>query len=266
MLRFCCGCHIDDVEEETEPPDTYQFEIDLEKQINMNKTLNEMLNKNSKYNYHAIEYLNEGHFSKVYKSYDKINDNIVAIKRVSLKYKKSFIKETEILLKLKTSKNIIKLLDIFRDEKYVYIVLPYYEEDLFNYLPKVLGKPNKIFKILLGIAEGLFNIHSQNIMHGDIKLENILINKNEIPILIDFGLSKVTSKKIELEKLSKRISGTYYYLAPEILTNYIYTKKFDIWGCGIIMYIMLFNRYPFQDKKYINIFNKIINKKPKYPF
>jgi calcium-dependent protein kinase len=88
--------------------------------------------------------------------------------------------------------------------------------------------------------------HARHIVHRDIKPENILLENNEenSPIkIIDFG----TSQCYDPEKKMRSKQGTAYYVAPEVLKKN-YNEKCDVWSCGIILYILLTGRPPFNGK------------------
>jgi len=94
--------------------------------------------------------------------------------------------------------------------------------------------------ILNQLASAINHCHSKNIIHCDIKPENIMIDENNNVTLIDFGLSKIYSKK-----LLEFSCGTPAYMAPECLMKK-YTDKCDVWSFGIILYILMTGRLPFE--------------------
>jgi len=93
-------------------------------------------------------------------------------------------------------------------------------------------------EVMKNIASSLINLHSLGIYHMDIKPENILIG--EEAILIDFGLSAMTIRKFD------RISGTYGFIAPEVLLGQEFSEKADIFSLGVVFYWMIEDcRFPF---------------------
>lgn len=86
------------------------------------------------------------------------------------------------------------------------------------------------------LMEGLHHIHTNKVIHRDLKPENCLIDKNLNLKIIDFGLSKVASKR----ENTRMFLGTPYYLAPEVYeksgSNEAYKEPLDCWSAGIIMY------------------------------
>lgn len=102
---------------------------------------------------------------------------------------------------------------------------------------KILG--NDIIKILHKIAKGLQFVHECGIIHCDMKPENIMISADEVKI-IDFDMSIVSFEDIIRDK----IIGTIEYISPEVYDMRIYSRKTDIWGIGVIAYIMITKKIP----------------------
>ncbi len=101
--------------------------------------------------------------------------------------------------------------------------------------------------ICLQILQGLEYIHQNNIIHRDIKLENIFIRKNGkggnyVCKIGDFGLAR----PIGDEETAITNCGTEIYMAPEILSGQSYGKQADIWSLGVLFYYLLFGNFPFK--------------------
>ena len=86
------------------------------------------------------------------------------------------------------------------------------------------------------LIKGLCHIHQNGIVHRDLKTENCLIDNSFNLRIIDFGLAKVSSKR----NLQKQITGTMFYMAPEIFESEgddkVYKEPVDMWAAGIIMF------------------------------
>jgi len=106
--------------------------------------------------------------------------------------------------------------------------------DIMKTIPETTG--NKYFK---DICEGLKFLHGQNLIHRDLKPDNILISKKGVAKLSDFGITKKTENTYV--SLSDRVNmfGTFRYLPPEVMNGEKYNQKCDIWALGIIYYEML---------------------------
>jgi len=121
--------------------------------------------------------------------------------------------------------------------------------DLLNFVRKrtKLNEPTARF-IFKQIIEGLEYLHAQNILHRDIKLDNILIDLNNTVKICDFGVSK----QIKSGEVMRDQCGTPAYIAPEILLNKGYEGfGVDIWSAGVVLYTMLAGVVPFKHK-YLN--------------
>ena len=178
---------------------------------------------------------------------------------------KKIIYETNLMRKL-NHPNITKILEMFEDEKYILIIMEYINGgNLFSFVKKRRKLTEKISKFLFRqIILGIKHIHSQNIVHRDVKLENILIDLNNIIKICDFGIGRILSSP---DELLHDQCGTPMYMAPEILTcskdkGY---KGFpvDIWSAGIALYIMLSGSLPFSIKKENDSFLDVNNNSKK---
>jgi serine/threonine protein kinase len=125
------------------------------------------------------------------------------------------------VLKMSQHPNIIRLLDIFENHKYFYIVIELLEGgDLFDYLRERQFKisEERARSLFEQLATGVYYLHNYGIMHRDLKLENIMMTNNEensVPKIVDFGLSKIVGPK----EVSKDPFGTLGYAAPEVLSH-----------------------------------------------
>ena len=147
--------------------------------------------------------------------------------------------------------NITKILEIFEDGNYFLIIMEYINGgNLFSFVKKRRKISEKTAKFLFRqIILGIQHMHSKNIVHRDIKLENILIDLNNNIKICDFGISLILKS---LSDILYDQCGTPMYMAPEILLSnknkqigYI-GPPVDIWSAGIALYIMLSGNLPFD--------------------
>ena len=221
--------------------------------INKSHFIGEHIDKVEK-SYEFIKELGKGSYGQVFRCQNKINGNVYACKKMSkkkIKNKDQF--KTEInLLRATDHPNIIKLYEIYEDNKYIYLIM---EEcsggEFFDSLAK-RAKEKKMYtekecaKIFKQILEAVNYLHAHGVCHRDLKPENILFSNvadDSCLKLIDFGLSKV----IDGEQNLKGAVGTTFYMAPEVITGN-YNEKCDIWACGVILYIMLCGKPPFYSQ------------------
>ena len=267
----------------------------MDKSISLSNYIKNYYNKNKSYPPTNINFylygrrLGQGAFAKVNLGLNVLTGRVVAIKSFKKKAEEKFnIKmkkiqyETE-LMKRFNHKNITKILEVFHDEEYMLIIMEYINgENLFSFVKKRRKLSEKLAKFLFRqIILGIEHIHSKNVVHRDIKLENIMIDFNNTIKICDFGIGKVLKSEDEL--LYDKC-GTPMYMAPEIILsneNDGY-KGFpvDIWSSGITLYIMLSGTLPFNlksknnkkenisfngNKRYNNTYlqNQIISVKPR---
>lgn len=105
-------------------------------------------------------------------------------------------------------------------------------------------------------------MHAQNLVHRDIKPENIMFDKKEglrTPKFIDFGLACQCKNQEEMD-----IAGTPYFIAPEIFSK-TYGKEVDIWSLGVVIYLMMSGKMPFNATSQKDLFNRIKSAKFKMP-
>ncbi|GFH17605.1 protein kinase domain-containing protein, partial [Haematococcus lacustris] len=105
------------------------------------------------------------------------------------------------------------------------------------------------------IASSLQYIHSKRILHRDLKTQNIFLSKGNIIKLGDFGISKVLEKT---DQFATTVTGTPYYMAPEICTNQPYTFKSDIWSLGCVLYELCTLKHAFAADSLLSLVYQIV--------
>ena len=196
--------------------------------------------------------LGDGSYSVVFKITK--NNKSYALKVINLNsvpadYKENFLdNELEILKKIKANKSryIIKINEVHSTEKQVMIVMEYAPNGtLADHLKKngaltEMAAQNWFLRIL----DAIVYLHSHRVAHRDLKLENVLLNKKYRPKLSDFSYA------IEVKSdspLCKQFCGTLPYFPPEILEHKPYNPLIaDIWSLGVIFFIMLNDKLPFD--------------------
>ena len=195
--------------------------------------------------------LGKGAYGKVNVCLHALTGRLVAIKSINKskitkeKQKQKIILETSIMKALSESNNVVKFFETFETKKHICIVMEYIcAGDLLSYIKKRSKLTETVSKsIFKQIILALQYIHSHNIVHRDIKLDNILIDLDNNIKICDFGVSKIIKKgDIMLEQC-----GTPAYIAPEILRNRGYEGfGVDIWSAGVVLYAMLSGTVPFK--------------------
>ena len=172
--------------------------------------------------------------------------------------KRNTVKNEINILKQLNHNNIMKLYEVIDTPKYLYLVQEYIKgvsllEILKNEKCHYIEQERAI-KIFLQIINGISYCQSKNINHRDIKLENILVIEDDIVKIIDFGFAVKSNK----ETFHKFFCGTPSYMAPEIINREKYIAQYsDIWSLGVLLYTMLFGRFPFRAKDDDQLFELI---------
>jgi calcium/calmodulin-dependent protein kinase I len=166
------------------------------------------------------------------------------------------MKEFKILTEV-NHRNICQLYSVFETENSTYVILELYPLSLYGYLQKC-GFPNidQAKVIMINLLEGILYLHKKGIMHRDLKLENIMVKRDDIktdrviPVIVDFGLAEyLTSTKYLYTRC-----GTPGYVAPEVLkiksTDPVqtYSCACDIFSLGVIFHILYLSIYPVCSK------------------
>lgn len=147
--------------------------------------------------------------------------------------------------------NIIKLYDVFITEDKIYIVMELMSGgELFDYVvQKGTLTEEEASRIVRKVTSALVYMHSKNVIHRDMKPENLLLahkprSSHDIEVkIIDFGLSKILSDG----PIASSFLGTRGYLAPEMIQRMDYTKSVDAWALGVIIFVLLCGCLPFDD-------------------
>ena len=156
------------------------------------------------------------------------------------------VKNEMTILKLVKHKYIIQLYEILQTPNHIFIAMEYCDgKDIMDYiLSRNFLTELDALKYFQQLINALFYLHSQNIAHRDIKIDNILLDRNKNLKLIDFGLST----KYSDDKLLDQPCGTIVYSAPEVLEGKPYHGMLaDVWSSGIVLYGMLSGYLPFSD-------------------
>ena len=217
-------------------------------------------------NYVLLDLIGEGAFGKVYRAQRKCTNQIVAIKKIGKKKKqekelKNLRQEIEILRKL-YHENVIQLLDSFETNTEICLVTELAQGQLYEILEEDKKLPETEIKFIARqLVAGLFYLHNNNIIHRDIKPQNVLISANGIIKICDFGFARA----IESKAMITSMKGTPLYMAPELLREYPYNQKADLWSLGVIMYELFVGQPPFYTNSFPTLMNKIMNETIKYP-
>jgi len=206
--------------------------------------------------YDFIKELGAGAFGKVFLVEDKNTKKLYACKRLSKKKIKnidSIISEIN-LLKTLDHPNIVKLFEIFEDKCYLYLVMEELKGgELFDRILSRAQNKNyytekEVSRLFKQILSGINYCHENGICHRDIKPENIVFadkSEDSSVKIIDFGLSKSFDHSKSHNQNMKTRVGTCFYMSPEVIKGE-YNEKCDVWSLGVLLYVLISGRAPFN--------------------
>ncbi|CRG87963.1 hypothetical protein PISL3812_04985 [Talaromyces islandicus] len=214
-------------------------------------------------NYALGRLVGKGSFGKVYLATHKLTNNSKVVLKSSNKQDSNLAREIHHHRQF-LHPHIARLYEVIVTENLVWLVLEYCPGDeLYNYLlnngPLPVEKVQRIFAQLVGAVS---YVHSKSCVHRDLKLENILLDKNENVKLCDFGFTREYEGKTSH---LQTFCGTICYSAPEMLKGEKYAgEKVDVWSLGIILYALLAGELPYDDDDDQETKAKILKEDPKY--
>lgn len=147
---------------------------------------------------------------------------------------------------------VVNLERMFETPERIFVVMEKLKGDMLEMILSVGRLNERVTKfIVTQILVALKHLHSQNIVHCDLKPENVLLSSDaEFPKvkLCDFGFARIIGEK----SFRRSVVGTPAYLAPEVLRNKGYNRSLDMWSCGVIIYVSLSGTFPFNEDEDIN--------------
>ena len=219
-------------------------------------------------NYIIKNDIGEGTFGKlklvIYKpTGDEYAMKILNKQTIKEKMKNIDFKENEIIIKLHHI-NIVNCFELIENKENFYIIMEYCQKgELSDYIEenkKLSEDESSMF--FYQLINGVNYIHKKGISHRDLKPENLLLTKDKILKIIDFGLSHEYDGNIFL----KTKCGSPCYAAPEIIKGNNYDGfQIDVWCCGIVLYNMVCGDVPFEGETNKELFKNIIECEPEYP-
>ena len=229
--------------------------------------------KNEISQYQIKDKIGEGMFGKVKLGIHLLTKEKVAIKifdkgKIKNEKEVEYIEREISILKKLNHYNTIKLYNIIQNENFIFLIQEYVPNgELLHFLenPENMNlTENHICKIYQQIISGIEYLHEIGIAHRDLKLENILLNRDKNIKIIDFGLSNKYNK--ENGELLQSSCGSPCYAAPEMIKGIQYHGlDTDIWSSGILLYLMLCKSFPFNDKNNSKLYQKILSGKFNLP-
>ncbi len=201
--------------------------------------------------YELLEKIGEGGMSQVFKARCNKLNRFVAVKIL----KKEFCDNAEIVEKFKgeataiatlSDNNIVNILDVGTQDNINYIVMEYVKGKTLKDIIKQVGKMNyeTSISVAIQIAKALDCAHRNNIIHRDVKPQNILVTEDGTMKVTDFGIAKFTTS--ETITNNNTIMGSAHYISPEQAKGSFIDCRTDLYSLGVVLYEMVTGNLPFQ--------------------
>lgn len=212
--------------------------------------------------YEILEKIGTGGMGDVYKAHDRKLDRVVAIKIL----KREFNDDNNFIRKFKRESlaaasishpNIVSIYDVGSEEseydKTHYIVMEYIDGKTLKEVINEEGRLNekRALNYCVQIAEALKVAHSKNIVHRDIKSQNIMITKDDRVKVTDFGIARVADNSTVTA--TNAIMGSVHYFSPEQARGAKVDNRSDIYSLGIVLYEMLTGKLPFDAENPVSV-------------
>jgi predicted Ser/Thr protein kinase len=215
--------------------------------------------------YRIIKRLAKGGMGAVYLAQDIKTDHKVAVKILTEEFSKMpgiqgrFKREASATGRLEHP-NIVDTIEMAKEDDYTYIVMEYLDGgSLIDYIVREKKvRPLQTVEIMSDVLAGLQHAHDRGVIHRDIKPANVLLTSQGRAKVIDFGLAKDAEAQTILT-LTGNVVGTPAYMAPEQARGEGSGPAADLYSCGILTFLMLTGRKPFEGKSLVDTLNKQIN-------
>ncbi|KAG6958013.1 hypothetical protein JG687_00009631 [Phytophthora cactorum] len=221
--------------------------------------------------------LGSGSFAVVYKGYHKISKTPVAIKALSLhKLNSKLLSNLEMEISIMRQidhPNVVKLYDIKKTEKHMYLVLEYCAGgDLQHYMRRRQQQnggnnllPESVARhFLRELAKGMQCLWQHNLIHRDLKPQNLLLVEDSATSALkiaDFGFAR----QLAATSMAETLCGSPLYMAPEILKFQKYDAKADLWSVGTILFEMVAGRPPYGGANHVQLLANIERQPLRFP-
>ena len=222
----------------------------------MNETEGRLWNSSGRYS--DVEEIGRGGQGEVYRAYDNELHRLVAIKTIRLDRESEatsarFHQEILALSRL-SHPNIVSLLEDGSGSGQNFYVMDFVEGySLIDYVEREKPSQEEIVELFITLCKALSAMHDADLLHRDLKPDNIRVTKEGKPMIIDFGLVLLTEQEVERMTKTGHFVGTLNYMAPEVLINAEYDTTSDVYQLGALLYKSLSGKLPLSPAKIIEL-------------
>ena len=222
--------------------------------------------------YEILGEIGQGSMGVVYKARDPALDRVVAIKTINLNLPKDELAEYEARFYQEARAagglnhpNIVTIYDIGKSDRVAYMAMEYLEgEELRAILTNEQPLPvTQALDVASQVAEGLYYAHERHIVHRDIKPANIMVVRDGLVKITDFGIARMRTN--EVKTMTGMILGSPKYMSPEQVAGKRADHRSDLFSLGVVLYEMLTGHAPFQADSIHGIMYQILNSTPPAP-
>ncbi|MDO9189684.1 MAG: serine/threonine-protein kinase [Sulfurimicrobium sp.] len=221
--------------------------------------------------YEIISEIGQGAMGVVYRALDPLLERTVAIKTISLdlskdefeEFERRFYREAKLAGRL-NHPNIVTIHDVGNTDNIAYMAMEFLEgvelRDIMDAGAQL--ELDRIVEIVSQVADGLAFAHEHGVVHRDIKPSNIMILKNGVAKITDFGIALIPSSS---RTMSGVVLGSPKYMSPEQVVGQDVDRRSDIFSLGVMLYEMLTGKPPFSGDNISAIMYRILNEMPLAP-
>jgi serine/threonine-protein kinase len=222
--------------------------------------------------YELLSELGQGAMGVVYKARDPVLDRVVAVKTINLTVPKDELSEYEARFYQEARAagglnhpNIVTIYDIGKSERLAYMAMELLEgEELRSILSSREPLPVELaLDIAAQVADGLAYAHDRHIVHRDIKPANIMVVRDGLVKITDFGIARMRTN--EVKTMTGMILGSPKYMSPEQVAGKRADHRCDLFSLGVVLYEMLTGEAPFQADSIHGIMFQIMQFTPPPP-
>jgi serine/threonine-protein kinase len=222
--------------------------------------------------YKIISEIGQGAMGVVYKAVDPIIDRTVAIKTINLNLSRQELEEYEMRFQQEIKAagrlnhpNIVTIYDVGKTDQVAYMAMEFLEgKELKDMIASGQIPPaDQVVDIIAQVADGLHFAHQQDIVHRDVKPSNIMVMKNMLAKITDFGIARLPNSAVKT--MTGLILGSPRYMSPEQVIGKAIDARSDIFSLGVVLYEALTGVAPFDGDNVNAIMYATVNTTPPPP-